>query len=662
MKDDIKLTRNRFINSVINSRKGKLDLKMFSASKKPNYNNTSSNIELNKLNIRELSKLSDRPIRQENEHSNIRNKYFSIDNFNNNSKSNNYISNIRVQKNINLNNIYNYNNYITNCKKSFVIFTDPPKKLSDYILKDKSNSKKKVYKMIFIEEAGRNENKNPYYYENNLTNVDNFQNIRKSEINMDKYKKLKKYSDLYLTKNFNNNNNYNQRKFSYKINNLYRTKEKIENIIKIQSIWKGYRIRKIYQISKIYRIICNRLFQIRKTYIKEFIIKLKKVYNSRPANNSHFENQKLNRRDKIYVNKYYPNKINNKNSYNSYIYNRKNKSPGNYFSLNKKKSNNVSNNIHIQNLKTISNKEKEKVKNNYNILNNRTYKSEINKHISNLIKYINKKTIFLHFPTILYRLRILQKINLFQNRYKILYNLIKIRDKTKLYLYLQKYRNIVFVELVSDIKANSNIISSNKNTSKIQDNNKIRINIKKRNYFKNNINLNVVTKRNTILTKLINKIDLKIKKLLLEKYFTKWKKMESNRIIIVPSLKSKFEASNIITKYNSTVLPKKKQIKFKRLKSSFNSKILSGSAIKNKFNSFDTENINVKKMKVHKMNILLDPTELKKEETKDLNLIHQKNSSDNSYFISKIANVTNKINIKNTMFKFFRLWKKKSKE
>ena len=142
MKDDIKLTRNRFINSVINSRKGKLDLKMFSASKKPNYNTTSSNIELNKLNIRELSKLSDRPIRQENEHSNIRNKYFSIDNFNNNSKSNNYISNIRVQKNINLNNIYNYNNYITNCKKSFVIFTDPPKKLSDYILKDKSNNEK----------------------------------------------------------------------------------------------------------------------------------------------------------------------------------------------------------------------------------------------------------------------------------------------------------------------------------------------------------------------------------------------------------------------------------------------------------------------------------------------------------------------------------------
>ena len=40
----------------------------------------------------------------------------------------------------------------------------------------------------------------------------------------------------------------------------------------------------------------------------------------------------------------------------------------------------------------------------------------------------------------------------------------------------------------------------------------------------------------------------------------------------------------------------------------------------------------------------------------------QKNSSDNSYFISKIANVTNKINTKYTMFKFFRLWKKKSKE
>ena len=120
-------------------------------------------------------------------------------------------------------------------------------------------------------------------------------------------------------------------------------------------------------------------------------------------------------------------------------------------------------------------------------------------------------------------------------------------------------------------------------------------------------------------------------------------------------------SSNIMHKNKSSASAKKRQIKIKKLKSNYNnSKIMSKSIGKNNINSFYSENISIKKMHVSKINILIEPNDIKKEGINKINAIVKKNSSDNSYFISKIKNVANKINLKNNMSKCFKLWKKKS--
>ena len=617
MKENNISIRNRFIRDEIQRKDGKIDLNFFSANKYQNNNIRTSNIELNKMNIRELSKLSDRPIQKKNDIKKSKYNIYSFDRISQQSKNN---MNIKTENNINLNNIYNYNNYNTNIKKNIVIFTDPPKKISDYILKDKSNSKKKVYKLIFIEENDNKRNKKPY--RNNYINTETSQNIKNTEFRFNNYKNLKKYNDIYFNNSYNNNN---KRKKLYQNKNI--TKKKYETLT-----------------SNIFRIISKKVNIICKTYAKSFLDKLKINVNNLSRNNWLDKNKKLNKNDRIYVNKN-SNKVIIKKSYNKYIYQRKNKSPAN-ISFNKKKSNNKQ----VLNLKTISNKNK----NDYDIFNNSNYKNQIQKEISNIIKYIIKKACFIYYPTFLYRLKVLRKLNIVENRYDCLYNLIKIREKTKLYIYFQKYRNIIICETLynkNNIRNENNIYNSNNNY-------KIRINTRIK-YLQNKNTLNISKKRISNLSEIINKIDLKNKKLLLEKYFYRWKKLLSKKIFI-PSLKSKFESKNIITKYHSTASPKKKQIKIKKLKSNFNSKVLSKSPRKLNLNSFYSDNVNIKKMKVHKLNVLLDSNQLKNEGMKDVNLILKKNSSDNSYFISKIMNVTNKINNKFFMVKCFKLWKKKS--
>ena len=152
--------------------------------------------------------------------------------------------------------------------------------------------------------------------------------------------------------------------------------------------------------------------------------------------------------------------------------------------------------------------------------------------------------------------------------------------------------------------------------------------------------------------------------MILRKYFYKWTNLIRKRIII-PNLKGKFEKSSIITKYNSTGLPKKKQIKIKKINSNYNSinsKMFVSPAKKKNFNSFYSENLNLKKMKVHKINVLVEPNSINDNKIKDLNLISKKDSSDNSYFITKVANISNKISNKINMYNYFKFWKKKSKE
>ena len=660
MKDEIRINKNKFMNDVIRNRRGNVDLKYFSANKKPYNNPTSPNIEVNRINIRELSKLSDRPIQHKNEHNY---NLFSYDKGNKSLEKKLYVNKMRNANNIiNLNNI-NYNNYNTSSKRNIVIFTDPPKKLSDYILKEKSKSKKKVYKMIFIEENDFKNTKRSYV--NTYLNSKNSYEMPKEEIKSHNYDIKPKYNNIYVNNSIDYNNNSNRKKPYVNMRRTYRMKDYIPQIIKIQSFWRGFITRKIFvrnlkiiSGSKIYKIIHKIIYGMRNNYIKIFLAKLQKIYNKSSQKKQFFDSKKLNKNNRIYVNKY-PNKTNIKNSYNNYIYRRKNKSPVNSISFNKKQTNN----IQVHNLKTISKKE---INNNYDVFNESNYKKAIENEILVLIKYINKKAGLLHFPTLLYRLKILQKINLVEHRYNCLYNMIKIREKTKLYQYVQKYKNIIFSESFkidkNNNKKNIKLIDTNINNS-FDDKRVIKINTRKK-YLQRKNSLNNSQKRISCLKNILNNLQTKNNKKLLRKYFYKWTNLIRKRIII-PNLKGKFEKSGIITKYNSTGLPKKKQIKIKKINSNYNSinsKMFVSPAKKKNFNSFYSENLNLKKMKVHKINVLVEPNSINDNKIKDLNLISKKDSSDNSYFITKVANISNKISNKINMYNYFKFWKKKSKE
>ena len=657
MKDEIRINKNKFMNDVIRNRRGNVDLKYFSANRKPYNNPSSPKIEINRINIRELSKLSDRPIQHKNEHNY---NLFSYDKGNKNSEKKLYVNNMRNANNIiNLNNI-NYNNYNTTCKKNIVIFTDPPKKLSDYILKEKSKSKKKVYKMIFIEENDFKNTKNSYV--NTYLNSKNSYEMPKEEIKSHNYNIKPKYNNIFVNKSIDYNNNSNRKKLYV---NMRKMKDYIPKIIKIQSFWRGFITRKIFvrnlkiiSGSKIYKIIHKIIYGMRNNYIKIFLAKLQKIYNNSSQKKQFFDSKKLNKNNRIYVNKY-PNKTNIKNSYNNYIYRRKNKSPANSISINKKQSNN----IQVHNLKTISKKE---INNNYDVFNEANYKKAIENEILVLIKYINKKAGLLYFPTLLYRLKILQKINLVEHRYNCLYDMIKIREKTKLFQYIQKYKNIIFSESFkidkSDNKKNIKLIDTNNNKS-FNDKRVIKINTRKK-YLQRKNSLNNSQKRISYLKNIMDNLQIKNNKKQLRKYFYKWKNLRGKRIII-PSLRGKFEKSSIISKYNSTGLPKKKQIKIKKINSNYNSnnsKMFASPTKKKNFISFYSENLSLKKMKVHKINVLVEPNSINDNKIKDLNLISKKDSSDNSYFITKVANISNKISNKINMYNYFKFWKKKSKE
>ena len=388
---------------------------------------------------------------------------------------------------------------------------------------------------------------------------------------------------------------------------------------------------------------------------------MQNIYNNSSQKKSFFDQKKLKKNNRIHVNKY-QNKTNIENSHINYIYKRKNKSPGNHLSSNK----NPSNNIQVHNLKAIP--KKEIINNNYDIWDNNYYIKAIEDEIHNLIKYINRRVALLFFPTFLYRLKILQRIDLVEHRYNSLYNIIKIREKTKLYQYLQKYKNIIFSESIknetknNNDKNNTNLINNDDN---INNNNikPIKINKRKKYLVKKN-SLNSGNKRISHLKKIIQMIEFKNNNKLLKKYFYKWKNLISKEIIL-SNLKNKLSRSDIMAKHNSMGSPRKKQIKIKKIKSNnnpSNSKILNKSTKQNPLNSFFSESLNIKKMKVHKMKVFVEPKNLYNDGFKDINIISKKSSSDNSYFITKVASISNKISNKMNMYNCFKFWKKKSKQ
>ena len=143
-----------------------------------------------------------------------------------------------------------------------------------------------------------------------------------------------------------------------------------------------------------------------------------------------------------------------------------------------------------------------------------------------------------------------------------------------------------------------------------------------------------------------------------------WKNLISKEIIL-SNLKNKLSRSDIMAKHNSMGSQRKKQIKIKKIKSNnnpSNSKILNKSTKQNPLNSFFSESLNIKKMKVHKMKVFVEPKNLYNDGFKDINIISKKSSSDNSYFITKVASISNKISNKMNMYNCFKFWKKKSKQ
>ena len=429
--------------------------------------------------------------------------------------------------------------------------------------------------------------------------------------------------------------------------------------------------------------------------------------------------------DKENINIYIPgDKKTNQLIKKNFVYKRKKNSPKNSPLLTKKNFNiNKINNNNINNRENnnLTIKGKTKI---YDGFKNINYKNKSKMEIVNIVNYINKKNILLYSPLFLYRLRIMQKMKLVEYRYKCLFNILKIKEKAILYKYFNKYRNIASSYTANNMlldkqlkkntsdnekdKLNNNKnnnyrigkkyylnnnkqnINSNNNNLSNNSNNLINVNKSENNFnnsenplnIKSNIKNrennsnkknpnNIINKKNEILNKIIHKKESKINNLLLNNIFNKWKNTIKNNIIIFPRLRNtkynKYKSTKIVLNDNKiSVIPKKKCIKVRKIKSDRSNYFSHAKSInsgKITINSFESDNINVRKMKVQKIKISTDSKDIKNSLTKDLEPKYINNDFvDNSQFIQKIANISRKISNKNNIFKCFIFWKKKTKE
>ena len=267
-------------------------------------------------------------------------------------------------------------------------------------------------------------------------------------------------------------------------------------------------------------------------------------------------------------------------------------------------------------------------------------------------------------------MRILQKMKLVEQRYKCLFNILKIKEKLKLFTYFHKYRDIVFSKtinyLISENQFTLKQESSNNNNKNIT---KDKENITNQNDVLRNNNININSnKKKEILINLINNRQLKDNKNLLNKAFYKWKDIYDNNFVLPMLTPNKHQKIKLVIYNNKASSNSKKTfIKVKKIKSdrsknySHHAKSMGNRKVS--LNSFDSDNINVKKMKVQKVNVLGNSREIKSSLTKDITSNYKSNEIvDNSYFIQKIANISRKISNKNSIFKCFDFWKKKTKE
>ena len=579
--------RNNFINSVINRKDGRLNQKYFSPVTKPNEIGPSLNIVKTKTNMRELSRFSDRPYLEtprilannvnESSNSYLENNY-SILNENNGS----YMRN----NNNNLNNV-NYFNYSSSnnnrrnnqSKKKIVIFTECPKKLSDYILKN--NNKKKVYQLNYIDEndfySGRYYNnkiyRNYYSNENEYNNINSHNNQKRilnfktynqncnndfsllKQLYNNKIRKKKNYNNinenLYINNNnLNNNINNNTNSDNYSINDIYTNNQNNDElkVIKIQSVWRSFFFRRyllsslnnFYNFVKLSNVLHPIFYNNSKPIFKQFLINLRNNLKEKGNQNPLYKKamlkstkartkviddlskksfKQLNQIAKNNINLYTRGKRKNNIPQNNCIYRKKNELTKSPLSGNERKFN--KNNFNLR----AKPKTQEPEKKEYKDKDKEKDKSETN--INSMIKLITKKVYLLHFPLLLYRLRILEKIKLIEIKFQRLYRLLCIKKKLLILPYFRKYRMNILSQtinnLVSENKINKKInialndkyiaSNDNKESQNYKDNtdnkylrskNKLN-NANNNKVILNNINLKNVTKNKDILLRNGNK-------------------------------------------------------------------------------------------------------------------------------------------------------------
>ena len=776
--------KNSLIDSIIKSRQGEVSLKCTSPTNKiSNINDPMIKDLLNKINIKELSRISNRNIYFENiKPKKLRftsddklNKFSKNSRYNlNDSSATNYRNKSNNIKDINYGK-YNTQQNIKNRKNIFIL-RENPKKLSNYILKN--FNKKKSYKMVFLEEIDLdNENENilndKISQYSNLSNIKNIPSVKTNQKNFYTFNSYNKYNtpNNLTSDEFSNYNNKeididsikysgylsNDNKFNsyFSINKIYSNNQNNDQIkiIKIQSAWKGYILRKYllsklntyYNLMELFKILnsifLNKLKPLFKLFLnsiyedytpkenykinsyKKDNTKNKKTYYKKNSFNRNNENiKKKPTIDKKNINVFIPG--NKSSNLTQKIYVKKN-------SIKKSKiilsENNIDNNNNIKNVNdNIVNKYntnsyieiKEKIKLNEEIKNKNS--KELKKlKLDEIVKYITKKTYLLHFPLLSYRLRLLQKMNLIEMKYNYLSRLILIREKIILYLYFSKYRDIIFSQTINKLYSQKNNIIINNNKDNLNNNNKnnnINPNIENDNINsnKNNINNNkdninnnkshennnilnnnkeilntskenikdilndndnennnklispdntnnTIDNKKLLLSKIIKNKEKKIFSIL-HKYFNKWKNIVKKYSIKSKLKINKFNSNNIeINRYNTAGSSRKKHIKIKKLKSN-NINIFSNiKTLKTEkviLNSFESDNI--RKMKLNKINIFPQLIVTKNSLPEKFFKINSGNV-DNSLFIQKIANISNKISNKNILFKFFIYWKKKTK-
>jgi hypothetical protein len=406
--------------------------------------------------------------------------------------------------------------------------------------------------------------------------------------------------------------------------------KKRNGIIKIQSAWRGYFLRKI-AIGSIEKYIgfLALIKYMQKMYIKNmkflFLFKLKKIVKDFIyIKNSSIINVNNNNNKNFVFNKIKQDKLKNinksakPNSPKNKVYFRKKMTEKGGCDLkneNKYNSNEIKQSVYIPKKISIYKFEKNKClfKNN---MNNRI-------KIKNFIDNINKRCYYQNYPIFLYRLKILQKTNLFHNKLLKLKNVIDLMNKKYIKKIFKKYRDhVLFQKIKEDIYKNKD----NKEVDKKSDE-------------KGNIN-------NSIFKQLINK---KIEKenqhynTSIKKYFKLWFDQNNNNNNNI----SVFKNNN----YSSTT---EKKVKKKHLKIKYSHEIsfkTESSFFSDKKDKSKSSTINASHKKIMKVKrkIIKTNNNLRNFFNSNLKLAPK---------MIKMGKLINKFDNKNILSKYFISWKK----